>query len=169
VRIERLCFLLLVLLCNRAAFAEGGSCPQGYFPTGGGTSGFSGCAPMNNAGSANGGQGSASLGPLWQTRWGAIAVDGQKGRFGGVEGLPTSRKAKQAAINECRKNGGSKCKVLTAYWNQCGALVWGDDKYSGHTGSLADEVMGRAVESCSKATSNCQIYYSGCSYPERVQ
>ncbi len=49
----------LILLCIMVLSgpllvrAEGGTCPDGYFPTGGGTAGWVGCAPMDPFGGGN--------------------------------------------------------------------------------------------------------------------
>lgn len=163
----RFAFLSMLLLCSGQVFAEG-RCPPGYFPTN--NPDFVGCAP-NNSPRLNGG-GSVPQppdpGPRWDFRWGAIAVDGQAGRFAGADGLETPSKAKKAATKLCRKNGGKQCKVLVEYHNQCGALVWGDNQYAGFYGALPEEVQKRAIESCSSLTANCKIYYLGCSYPTRI-
>jgi hypothetical protein len=108
-------------------------------------------------------------GPYWATRWGAIAVDGGTGKFGGIEGLSSKRKAQKAAISECRRSGGKKCNVIASYYNQCGAMAWGDSKVASYTGPSRQEAIEFALQSCNKTTTNCESYYSGCSYPERVR
>jgi len=164
-------FLALALLLSLSipAFAEGGSCPSGYFPTGGGTAGSHGCAPMNNDLPNGEQQQPPDPGPRWQTRWGAIAIDGQNSKFAGSDGLSTSSKAKKAAMEQCRNSGGKKCKVLVAYYNQCGALAWGQSGATASRGPVIEEVMKQSIAACSENTSGCQVFYSGCSYPERIQ
>ncbi len=164
---NRIFFLLLLLfvVCNRPVFAEG-RCPPGYFETN--LPDFYGCAPDNSPKLADpGGQMSLppALGPQWAYRYGAIAIDDAKGRFGGVDGQADQRKARKAAIKLCRTNGGSKCKIVMEYYNQCGALAWGADKYVAFRGPVVDELTKRGIESCNRLTSNCQIYFVGCSYP----
>jgi Domain of unknown function (DUF4189) len=163
----RLLLLLLILVFSKAVFAEG-NCPEGYFDVGGGNAGFSGCAPIYNSDLGSGTSYSPNPpnpGPRWKFRWGAIAVDGEKGKFAGVDGLATPSKASKAAIKQCRRNGGKHCEILIEYHNQCGALVWGDNQYAGFYGALLDDVTARALKSCSSLVSNCKIYYTGCSYP----
>lgn len=169
----RILFSILVLCSCKSAFAEG-NCPSGYFPAPGGTASAPRCAPIFNASTMPGAGGYSAEppnpGPRWQFRWGAIAVDEEAGFSGGADGLLTPSKAKKAAEKECRKNGGGKgCKVVTEYHNQCGALVWGVDKYVAYRGPLTEEVTRRGMESCNKITSDCQIYYVGCSYPVEIE
>ena len=167
-KICRLILLSVLLLFNVSVFAEGGNCPAGYFPTGGAAAGVYGCAPMNNL--SNGGhQQPADPGPRWQTRWGAIAIDGQNSKFAGIDGFTTSSKARKAAIKQCRANGGKKCKILIDYYNQCGSLAWGQQGAIASIGPIVEDVMKESVAACSKNTSGCSVYYTGCSYPERVQ
>jgi hypothetical protein len=164
--IARSAFLILLLACSRPVFAEG-RCPPGYFPTN--NPDFVGCAP-NNAPTLGGSNSASSLppdpGPQWDGRWGAIAIDEAEGVFGAVDGQADMRKAKKAAIKQCRKNGGSKCKIKLEYHNQCGTLAWGADKYVTYGGPLPDEIVKRGIELCNGITSNCHISYLGCSYPE---
>jgi Domain of unknown function (DUF4189) len=166
VTVARLLLGLLFLACSGTALAEG-RCPPGYFPS----SQFehTGCAPVYDASDdSSASYESASPpdpGPRWEYRWGAIAVDGAKGKFGGADDLADVRKARKAAIKLCRKYGGKKCKIEVEYYNQCGTLVWGSDKYVTYRGSVPDEIIKRGMESCNRLTSNCQVVYMGCSYP----
>jgi hypothetical protein len=164
-------FLFVILLCSRVALAQ--SCPEGYFEVGGGNAGFTGCAPIYNSDLSSSGPtyspSPPNPGPRWQFRWGAIAVDGLKGKFAGADGFTTPSKAKKAAIKRCKKNGGKSCETIIEYHNQCGALVWGDNQYAGFYGALIDEVTSRAMKSCNSLTLNCKIYYTGCSYPVEVE
>jgi hypothetical protein len=165
--------VFFLLIC-KAAFAEG-NCPSGYFPAQGSTDSAPRCAPIFNASTMSGaGTGYSpeppNPGPRWQFRWGAIAVDAEAGYSGGADGFLTPTKAKRAAEKECRKNGGGKgCKIVAEYHNQCGALVWGIDKYVAYSGPVTEEVIRRGMESCNKITSDCQIYYAGCSYPVEIE
>lgn len=161
--------LLLGLLCvSGHAFAEGG-CPEGMYPTGGGNGGWTSCAPIPGYGSSGPGQSNPQPSQVWVKQWGAIAVDEKAGRLGGTDGSSSKREAKKAAIEECQKNGGSKCKVAIAYYNQCGALAWGDNYGTSASGPERDDTIKNALASCVKETVNCKIYYAGCSYSARVR
>jgi len=158
------CVVAYVAFVPVNASAEG-NCPSGYYPIGGGNGGWQGCAPM----SSGAGGAPPNPGPQWATRWGAIAHDGKLGRFGGAEGFTAKRKAEKAAIAECRKNGGKSCKIKISYYNQCGAMAWGNNLMVVSRGPEREATIEDAVDSCNKDSSNCQPYYAGCSYPERVR
>jgi hypothetical protein len=107
-------------------------------------------------------------GPYWAKRWGAIAVDPTLGKFGGVEGFSSRGKAERAAVKECKKNGGKKCGPYS-YYNQCGALAWGDNFLVRSSGPLYDNTVAEAVKQCGAKSENCKPYYAGCSYAEQVR
>ena len=168
-RIIQLYLLTALWAIALPIYAEG-RCPDGYFPVGGGNAGWDGCAPMDGGvGSAS--QPPANLGPSWATRWGAIAAGG--GGFGTPENALSKRKAEKAALKQCKATAGtssSACKVITSYYNQCAAISWGDNGKSGWANwpQIAD-VQTAALNTCGKVTTNCKLYYAGCSYPERVR
>ena len=166
----RIIFLLLLMICNFTVSAEG-RCPPGYFPTN--NPDFVGCAPIYNSNPSSGYSPSSAPKPpdpgaRWKFRWGAIVVDGEKGKFGGADGFERPSQAKKAAIKDCRSNGGKQCKLLIEYYNQCGALVAGDNMHQAFAGPTSEQITKRALEACNKSTVNCQIYYLGCSYPVEV-
>lgn len=169
--ITRLLMLALLLMVSHAVHAEG-NCPPGYYPSL--VKDYVGCAPVYDASATNEeGDYSPSMppdpGPRWEFRWGAIAADRNTGFIGGAEGHKTPSKAGKAAISACRKSGGSNtCKVIASYHNQCGALAYGVDKYVAYSGSVPDEVTKHSLAACSKISSDCQIYYLGCSYPVEI-
>lgn len=154
--------LLLVLLMHADARAEG-RCPDGYFPIGGGSAGWEGCAPMGP-----GADGAQEPEPQLETRWGAVAT--ADGALGVAAGMDSQDSAEQHAMSDCQAQSRDKtCKLQVAYYNQCVAVAWGD------AGSLwarspdpydAEEM---ALSNCQQKTTNCDIYYSACSYAERVQ
>ena len=158
------CLVLYTL--SGMALAEG-NCPPGQFPIGGGSAGWSGCAPMYDASMPVGGVPAApsNLDPSWEFRWGVIVVDQALGKFAGMDGYADPRKATRLAIKQCKKNGGKTCEVLLEYYNQCGVLVAGDTYSLGMSGPVAEEISRRALAQCSEQTANCQVYYAGCSYP----
>lgn len=124
---------------------------------------------MNSGSDSGSGSEPANPGPSWATRWGAIAVDDSVGTFGGVEGLTSKRQAQRAAIADCKRHGGKKCKISIAYYNQCGVLASSDTYSITTSGPSMDETTQRAINACSKKSQNCKPYYGGCSYPERVR
>ena len=110
-----------------------------------------------------------SLGPQWETRWGAIVSGG--GGFGASVNMPSKRKAEKIALKQCKDSGGRNlCTVKTAYYNQCAAIAWGENsEYAVATALTADISQMNAVKGCSDLGVNCKIFYSGCSYPVRIR
>lgn len=166
-----LLFFLSVSFCVQAE----GRCPSGQYPIGG--QGVGGCAPIEG-GQGDGGSGYARPTGTWETRWGAIAEDNTTLNL--VTGTSTSRKSKrdanQAAIAECQRLGGTKCKVLISYHNQCVAVADPTQEsrkrgaaksvfLSAQTLELARE---KALSRCSDAEGSpqCSVVYSECSMSE---
>jgi hypothetical protein len=144
------------------ATAEG-NCPPGYYQTGGRD--FVGCAPLPGAAGAV----APDPGPSWSTRWGAIATDGKSGIFAGISASTSKRKAEKDALKQCRANGGKQCKISLAFNNQCAAIAWGDSAYSTVSSPTVEEASQKAIARCHGNTQNCEIYYSACSYPQRIR
>jgi len=164
-------FLLLVGLyaCSGTAWAEGGSCPAGYYPIGG--QGAQGCAPIPNY-QSNDQQGSFVPQGQWQKTWGAIAIDEtvNDGGMGMVTGLPDKQAADGAALAQCRASGGSDgCELLLSYQNQCAVIVSGASYLNAHSAETIELASSSAVHKCSERTTGCKIYYSACSVPVRIQ
>lgn len=108
--------------------------------------------------------------PLWESRWGAIATDGDGGSFGASTNLATQKSAEGAALADCRsKKESSTCKVELSYVNQCAAMVAGDIGYNTQAGLTADIAVQKGMKVCSAATTHCYAYYSACSLPIRIQ
>ena len=108
--------------------------------------------------------------PKWADRWGAISVDDA----GAVVGVSTARadksEATEAAIGDCRSRGGNRCNVQITYTNQCAVLVAADRVYNTYRAETAEIAKRDALKICREnGGSNCRVYYSGCSLPERIQ
>ena len=160
-RAPSLLFGLIFLLASVPVRAQW--CPPGYVPIGGDHAGWKDCAPV-----AGPNQSIPEPGPEWATRWGAIAVDNVRSAWGYADGASTKKLASKATVGACKKNGGKKCKVYIAYYNQCGALASGNDWITSYRAPEAAQAESGAVELCSQATQNCGVVHSGCSYPERI-
>jgi Domain of unknown function (DUF4189) len=159
-------FLVVVAMVLAVPAYSQHNCGSGYIQEGGGNAGYTSCIAMEAPPS------SVSLedpGPLWSMRWGAIAVDGVAGKFGGIDGLDSKRRAEMAATKQCRTFGGKKCKVVISYRNQCGVMAWGDSFYASSTGPDINETAQRAVNICGTNTENCKPDYAGCSYPQQIR
>ena len=159
--------LLCLSLCLSGLVHAEGRCPEGYFPIGGGNAGWEGCAPMGPI--SEQGESAQPQEPQWATRWGAIAVGGGGG-FGAAADMTSKRKAEKQAIAQCKATATDRranCTVL-AYYNQCAVYAWGSAG-----GEIVSEVnvskaTSVALEKCSERANDCKIYYSNCSYAQRV-
>lgn len=167
----RIPFLLsiLLLLVSGPLWAEGGSCPPGYYPLN--TSGAAGCAPIPDYESSNAGthQELASPPARWADTWGAISVDGVSGSLGAVVGFPSEEGARQAALKKCREDGGNECSVDLTYHNQCAVMILGSEKYNTASAATLERATKLGMETCNAANTNCRVYYSGCSAAQRIQ
>lgn len=159
--------LFFISICG-PAYAEGGSCPDGYYPIGG--QGVSGCAPIPEYGvsddAINEGE---AIQPVWETQWGAIAVDFAMGKFGVGNARRTKSEAENMALDECKKEGGAGCEIDLTYYNQCGAIAWGASNAVTFRAETKEIASAHAVEACSEKTTDCKIYYANCSFPARVK
>jgi hypothetical protein len=156
---------LALLTISSLAFAEG-NCPDGMVPIGGGD--VVGCMPIQS----NQNTGSVQPQGRWINRWGAVATDETTNvtGFGAATNARNKREAAKAAITLCKKNGGSTgCKIRLTYFNQCAVVAWGDTSYVTSNGPNLEETSQRALQKCSAATTNCKIFYTGCSEAEWVK
>lgn len=163
---EKIVITFLILSASGLAHAEGGSCPTGYYPVGG--QGTSGCAPIPGYSDPEGNS-ELQASPLWETRWGAIAVDLAMGKFGVGNARRTRDEAESMALDECKKEGGADCEVDITYYNQCGAIAWGASDARTFRAEAKEIASAHAIEACNKRTSDCKIYYADCSFPARVR
>lgn len=148
------------------ARAEQG-CPAGLIPTGQAPGPI--CVPMPGYGI--GGPSPVQpqpRGPQWQSRYGAIAMDYTSGKIGTSSNMASNRKAAKEAAAQCRANGGdgdSCSKNLLSWGNGCGVIAWGADFAAIRSAESIDKAAAEALQVCGQNTADCQIYYSGCSYP----
>lgn len=163
----RLILSCAVLLITGDLNAEGGTCPQGYYPVN--SPGVMGCAPIPDYGSQDSGDSPYEPTPRWKTQWVSIAF-GVNG-LGVAPNMPSKRKAEKAALDKCREMGGMDCHINLTTYNQCVAVAGG-----GHTAPTAGAADLKTAESlvmedCVKDPANkeCKVYYSACSYPIRVR
>jgi Domain of unknown function (DUF4189) len=168
----KLFLLLCLLIFSQACLADNG-CPAGYYFTGRMIQGqgisYPECAP--EAQQAQQQQQPAAPRGHWETRWGAIAIDGVRGKIGGVTNHKSKQAATKAAIKECysRGMGGNKdCKIHLVYYNQCATVAWGDDMYTSSGRGSLEESDRDTMQRCSEVTANCKVVYNACSKPEWI-
>ena len=129
-------------------------------------------------GQTQGGQGVASVplcqsadqqqtpqapGLKWESRWGAIATDSDKGIVGSASDSTNRGLAESKAVADCQTKGGSQCKLQISYSNGCGAMVLGDNAFALNIGSTKEEAIAKATKVCSADSKNCQAYFTSCS------
>ena len=164
-RIKAIYVVTLFVVCA-ASFAEGGSCPAGYYPIGG--QGAAGCAPIPNYGGAsdNGGELRPQL--SWVTTWGAVAIDGSRHAMGASTGAESKYEAEETATADCRsRGGGAGCdQRVLAYENQCVAVVTGDNTNKAIAAESIEIASDSALKSCAEERdTHCHVYYSSCTRP----
>ncbi|MBT2746925.1 MULTISPECIES: DUF4189 domain-containing protein [unclassified Lysobacter] len=156
--------LLLAALPVGSVFA----CPPGTVPQQG--VGWQGCAPVPGTGPST----SSHSAPkeIWEDRWGAVAVDDTANGvgIGSASGMKRKGQAEKAALTACKKKGGARCEVKLAYYSQCAALVWGDHGFTINGAPTIEKAAQIGVEKCNQAKdTHCEVYFSDCSFPERIQ
>src|SRR4051794_28182730 len=102
------------------------------------------------------------------TQWGAIAIDDVAGRAGAVTGRATEAAAKREALDDCKAKGGSQCRISLAYDNECAAVAWMPGYRSSSSAPTVEEAKNDALSRCNRGSGSCQIVYSACSLPRRV-
>lgn len=100
-------------------------------------------------------------------RWGAIATT--DGSMGVAEDEESEEDAKRKALEQCEaSSSGKACEVRVAYYNQCVAVAWGDGGSRTTRGPELKEAEAGAMKLCQRTTTNCDLYYSACSYADEV-
>lgn len=158
--------LAFALLISIAAYAEGGSCPSGYYPVGG--DGWSGCAPLPGS---NSGDPRPISGPSWKTQWIAIAMGG--GGFGVGRDQPSRRKAEKVAMEQCKQTATTgKCKIDIVTFNQCVAVSGGRKMAISFRSPTQQEAESGSNSACEAMPGNsgesCKVFFAACSYPYRA-
>jgi hypothetical protein len=137
-----------------------------------------GCIPPSAPGSPYGQPDSAGPlppsvpAPVWEDRWGAIAIDYTNGAAGGANKEATKSGATQLAVERCMHSGGTHCEVTVSFVNQCAAIAQKAGRGLVYpataANSEADEAARRAITKCGDS-SECKVVASLCSYAVRVQ
>lgn len=169
-----LCLSLISLLSLSGEICAEGRCPAGMFETG--SRDYLVCVPIPGYGQGNNDYGSDNRPPakpmVWEKRWGAVARETGGAGLAGVNGFRTEAAAKQAALTQCQAtatNSKAACKVTLPYHNQCAAFAWGEGWGVAFAGVDLAKATEEALKSCNrKASSTCEIFYSGCSFDELV-
>jgi hypothetical protein len=152
--IRRIGLLFLLVACSVRAQ----NCPSGMVPEGG--QGVASCRPVDSGQPAG----------RWLDQWGAIATDPPHHSAGASLNQSNEEQAKQAAIANCKSNGGEQCTVAATYANSCIAMVQGDTGSNIDRATSLDGAIKLGMDICNKAgDTNCHAYYSACSKAKWVQ
>lgn len=107
--------------------------------------------------------------PIWVDKYGAIATDISHDTGGASVNEADRSGAERAAVANCKSNGGVTCKIEIWYVNQCVALVGGDTGHNAKAGLTIDLATQAAMKVCNAADTHCQVTYTACSPPVRIQ
>lgn len=157
----------LLLICTPSVWAQ---CAPGIPGAGN-----PGCIPPTAPGSPYGqpsDAGPVAMPPapaVWEERWGAVAMDFTADASGSVSNSPTEDRANRSALDDCANQGGSRCKVILTYHNQCAAITQSaSGTYSSATAANKGEAESRVLAKCGDQRT-CRILYSQCAVPVRVR
>lgn len=163
--LRSLLFVGFGFLGTGIAYAEGGTCPPGFYPSNG--PGVNACNPIPGYGQQQTPQAPPHL---WERRWGAVATGVNKPVLGTVTDMTSRREAEQAAMANCAAKGGSPCKLQIAYDNQCAVMAVGDKGINVNSAVTMDQARKDAMQTCSvDGDRGCHVYYSACSLPVRIR
>lgn len=169
----RLLLLSGLLLLGTGAYAEQG-CPDGMIPNAApaGTPGANQCIPTPSAGTGSWGYQETHT-PWTYNGHGAFAFDA-KGKNIGVSD-PQGHfafvwEAKRSAVKSCKQNGGSDCKVIATFKNECAVSMLGASDSRGSEvaiyvgkGETVDAAKDDAQTRCNASGSPvCEPAYSDC-------
>ena len=174
--------VLLVLVVTSCPIWAEGRCPPGQFPVGG--QGMLGCAPIPGGGAGSAEAISPAPNPTgkWETSWGAVVEDIKPSPDRPLAtGVAVSQKSKRAAVSlateQCKAQGGNKCEVRIAYYNQCVAIADPDPINGRIPAGLTSSAVGAetleragsvAIANCRSGSNgaSCSVTYSACSMSE---
>ncbi|UHQ23839.1 DUF4189 domain-containing protein [Lysobacter sp. 5GHs7-4] len=157
--------LASMLALARPAAAEDG-CPAGFIPNAAGTPNVQ-CIPA-------GGSGYSGPFETWERRWGAFTSDVVTGKIGVATAMTSKRKAEKEAMRDCQVRGGTQCKLLLTFTNQCAAIASGKEAagtYAISAGGGVNATVAKqvALRECGQRAESCEIFLTECSYAEQVQ
>ena len=105
----------------------------------------------------------------WEERWGAIVMDAASGMTGIGGSQPTEEAAIQTATAMCQRKGGKSCRVDITYSNQCGASPGAAIMPSRPVGGRWKSHPSTPSTHAKTTGKKCEVFFSDCSLPVRVQ
>ncbi|QWF15052.1 DUF4189 domain-containing protein [Lysobacter capsici] len=107
----------------------------------------------------------------WSDRWGAIAT-GRGNAFGVAFEKLSKHEAETTALAQCRGATDGDCAIAQSYSNQCGAVARDDASTASASAATVEDAERLSLQRCEKSAAtadDCQVAYSGCSYPARAE
>jgi hypothetical protein len=164
-RLKFSAMLILLVISATCAVVHAQGCPPGQHPVVG--QGWNYCAadPESN----NASDTSQSPTPIWENRYQSIVTDKTKGILGTSTGKTSSNLAEKAAMADCQAKGGKVCEIQITNENGCVAMVVGNRVMNSSSGQTKDAAERKGIDLCSTEDTDCHVYYSACSLPERIR
>jgi hypothetical protein len=110
---------------------------------------------------------------VWEERWGAVAMDYDKGVLGAAAGVRTQQQAIKKAVKRCIRAGGSPgpCEAnVGRYSNQCAVVAIGGGKMHFNAGVDKIRLGLDTLWDCELAVGQkCKLALDECSLPESVR
>ena len=156
-----LTFIGLIFLSTLVR-AEGG-CPPGQYPQQG--PGWQTCVPIPGYESDP----APNQKPVrYINQWISFAVDADNGAFGITSDRSSRESAMRTAIDGCKLKGGKSCTNVGTVLNMCMAITLGDKNMYVDSDSDQRRSESKSIDDCNRGDSNCQMHYSMCAEPIRV-
>ena len=114
-------------------------------------------------------QGQQKPAEIWEDRYGAVARSNINQDYTVSVDQKSKRDAEKDAMERCQGN----CKIITNFRNSCLGASWGKGR-GGRTlfrgGDTKQDAEQESLKACQSETDgDCEIVYSACSLPVRVQ
>ncbi|MFW2015144.1 DUF4189 domain-containing protein [Acinetobacter bereziniae] len=155
----------LTLFTSLSTFAQ--NCPQGI------PQGTPSCVPPDQLGYSTAPPVNTAY---WKKTWGAIANSFDTDIISTSTGHFTRRAAAKEAMTKCKNNGGSACKIVFAYHNQCATVAQpmnarGPVNITYQSSSTIEKASQLAISDCSERNQGkkCEVFYSNCTEPVLIR
>ena len=165
-RTASLMALITVSLLSTSALGQAppsGPCPPGAVPIPG--QGRCG-SPAEAAANRGSGNSAARHTEVWENRHGALISDSESGNLYPIENETSKRRAINAGLKNC---GQKSCYVAVHVRNACIASAWGNGILFSRGGDDKAAADSRVLRECREKSNECELKYSGCSFPVRVR
>jgi hypothetical protein len=95
--------------------------------------------------------------------YGVIAYSEESDITAWSTNFPSEAEAEKGALNQCKKDGGKKCKAVLWFADNCGSFAVGDGQgYQSAYADTKEAADADALKGCEKLTDNCTVRESVC-------